>query len=677
MAGINIVKKSVALFLIAILLSGLLSVAVLFLSACKNDSPVESNVILRDGRVTVKWGAVKDAKEYRVYYAPSRFSEYNLESTQKKTEFKGEDIYGYYRVDAVDKQGTVIASETYSYETQLFGNNVGVYSPLDDTSAVQGELDEFCKKTDEFYDGRFAAIFKAGDYNQLDLQLRYYTTYSGLGKLPTDTVLGKLNVYATQPGGNATRDFWRGIENLTINDNVQWAVSQATSFRRMKVNGSMTLVDRGETPWASGGYISDTVVTDTIDSGGQQQWFTRNSEWNNWRGSDINMVFSGCNGNFDGNDYSWPTRRVTMLDTTEVIREKPYLVFDNGYYVCKPALQRDSKGVSWQGNDMQAEYIPLEKFYVARADKDNADTLNKALSSGKHLLLTPGIYVLDDPLEVKSENTVVLGLGLATLKLSEYNGDTAIRIADEDGITVSGILIDAGEYSESLMEVGEKDKNHANNPSVLHDIYFRIGGAVSSETAVDSALIINSNNVISDNLWIWRADHGIDCPVGWELNKASNGIMVNGDHVTAYALMVEHFQEYQTVWNGENGTTVFYQSETPYDPPKQSDWMSKWNGVEYFGYASYKVSDKVQNHRLYGAGVYYVASSQLENVFDLDHGIELPSNSGIHAEHMAIANFNTYGGGIRHIVNQYGESLFVSNGSKRQFTSFIAGVAKY
>lgn len=331
--------------------------------------------------------------------------------------------------------------------------------------------------------------------------------------------------------------------------------------------------------------------------------------------------------------------------------------------------------MSWE-DDVEVEYIPLEKFYVARADIDNADTINIALAAGKHLLLTPGIYLLDEPLEVKSADSVVLGIGLATLKLSEYNGDTAIRIADEDGITVSGILIDAGEYSESLMEVGEKGKDHSQNPSVLHDIYFRIGGAVSTETAVDSALIINSNNVISDNLWIWRADHGIDCPVGWELNKAANGITVNGDNVTAYALMVEHFQEYQTVWNGENGTTVFYQSETPYDAPKQSVWISKWKGVEYYGYASYKVSDEVQTHRLYGAGVYYVASSQLENVFDLDHGIELPSNSGIYAEHMAIANFNTYGGGIHHIVNQYGEGLFTSNGMKRQFTSFIAGVGQ-
>ena len=101
---------------------------------------------------------------------------------------------------------------------------------------------------------------------------------------------------------------------------------------------------------------------------------------------------------------------------------------------------------------------------------------------------------------------------------------------------------------------------------------------------------------------------------------------------------------------------AFYQSETPYDPPEQSDWMSEWNGVEYQGWASYKVSDHVQNHEAHGLGVYYVASNRLRNVFTLDHGIELPSNPGIKVEHMAIANFLSFGdkktdGGIRQIVN--------------------------
>ena len=53
---------------------------------------------------------------------------------------------------------------------------------------------------------------------------------------------------------------------------------------------------------------------------------------------------------------------------------------------------------------------------------------------------------------------------------------------------------------------------------------------------------------------------------------SNNGLIVNGDDVTAYGLFVEHFQQYQTLWNGEGGAVYFYQSELPYDPPNQAAW---------------------------------------------------------------------------------------------------------
>ena len=59
-----------------------------------------------------------------------------------------------------------------------------------------------------------------------------------------------------------------------------------------------------------------------------------------------------------------------------------------------------------------------------------------------HLLLTPGIYRLDRPLEIDRANTVVLGLGLATL-LPE-GGAKAIVVADVPGVVLAGLLIDAG-----------------------------------------------------------------------------------------------------------------------------------------------------------------------------------------------------------------------------------------
>ena len=102
------------------------------------------------------------------------------------------------------------------------------------------------------------------------------------------------------------------------------------------------------------------------------------------------------------------------------------------------------------------------------------------------------------------------------------------------------------------------------------DIFFRVGGAGVGRAQVD--LRINANDTIIDHTWIWRADHGSG--VGWNLNTSVNGLVVNGNRVTAYGLFVEHHQQYQVLWNGNAGRTYFYQSEIPYDPPDQASYSS-------------------------------------------------------------------------------------------------------
>lgn len=695
-------KKITALVLTGAVACGL----VVPFSACKdktNNLPEwDNNVTLTERGAEVSWEKVKGAEKYNVYYSASRFGTYTLENTQKGTKYTNPDKYGYYRVEAVDGENNVISSNLYSYDIDTFGANTRIYSPEDDQSAVQQDVDGFKDSTGQFSDLRYAGLFKAGEYNDLNLQMRYYMTFSGLGYYPTETELGGFFTKGELSGGNATCNFWCGIDNITVNSDVQWAVSQATSFRRMRVNGNLTLHDTGKTPWCSGGFISDTVVTGNIDGSCQQQWFTRNSDWQSWSGSDINMVFAGCSGKLKSTNWA-VGNRVTYLDTTNVMREKPYLVFDNGYYVCRPALRKDYKGISWGKNaDGQNgdEYIPLQKFYVARADRDTADTINSALNTGKNILFTPGIYNIDSPIYVKNYDTVIMGLGLATLRLTENNRDTIMQVEDVDDVQISGILFDAGPYSKNLLRLGSAKTGvrHENNPTVLNDVYYRIGGAGSAPTSVDVTLEINTADVVGDNFWVWRADHGNKGTVGWNVNKTKNGVVVNGDYVTVYGLMVEHFHEYQTIWNGEYGFTAFYQSETPYDvdmeyieepaPTEenpsavkikyttQEKWMSEWNGVTYQGYASYKVSDTVRNHTAYGLGVYYVASGT--RTFILDHGIEAPFNEGISMVHMAIANFSASGAreglcGINHIINDRGEKLYISNGTKNHINSFISG----
>ena len=123
-------------------------------------------------------------------------------------------------------------------------------------------------------------------------------------------------------------------------------------------------------------------------------------------------------------------------------------------------------------------------------------------------------------------------------------------------------------------------------------------------------------------------------------------MVVNGDRVRATGLFVEHFQTYNTVWNGEDGHVVLYQNELPYDPPTQADWM---NGSEE-GYPGYKVGDKVKTHRLYGAGVYVF--NQNNPSIHTENGFEVPNRPGVRLHHIMTVNLSA--GTIDHVVNGVG-----------------------
>jgi hypothetical protein len=361
------------------------------------------------------------------------------------------------------------------------------------------------------------------------------------------------------------------------------------------------------------------------------------------------MVFVGDEQPPSG---SWPNDPYTVVDKTPVIREKPYLVFEknSNYAVQVPSLKKDSMGTSWSNTTSSANTLPISQFYIAKAGTDTADLLNDALDQGYHLILTPGIYHLAKSLNVSYANTVVLGLGMATL--IPDNGTAAIVIDDVDGVSVSGIIFDAGPHQTSpLLVVGPTANNldHSANPTALFDLSCRVGGAVAGST--QNCFTINSNNVILDNIWIWRADHGNDNTVGWTTNPAENGLTVNGQNVIAYGLFVEHFQGFQTLWNGNGGQVYFYQSEIPYDVPDQGSWQ-QLNGEK--GYPSYKVSDQVTTHTAKGLGIY----CDFHNKVQLDNAIQTPETAGIQMNHM-VTNWldGVPGSSINHIINGTGGAV--------------------
>jgi hypothetical protein len=539
-------------------------------------------------------------------------------------------------------------------QTPDFGEHVIIMDPSMPAAEVQNKLDAIFKlqESNQFGPERYAVLFKPGVYHN-KVRLGFYTQLLGLGQFPDDVMLqGGIQVEASWHDGDATQNFWRSVENLSVtpdNGTMQWAVSQASPLRRIHVRGNMLLDDNGG--WSSGGFIADSLVDQQINSGTQQQWLTRNASIGSWTNENWNMVFVGVKNAPESKN--WPTPPYTVVEQTPLVSEKPFLTIDGSgqYSVFVPALRKNTQGVSWQETHVPGAKLPLDKFYIAKAATDSAATLNAALNAGKHLLLTPGIYKLDAPVQVKNPDTVVLGLGIATLLPTA--GNVALTVADVDGVKISGVLFDAGEKnSEVLLQVGDKKSatSHAQNPIALHDVFFRVGGAAVGNAT--HSVIINSNHVIGDNLWVWRGDHGNG--IGWATNKTKHGIIVNGDHVTMYGLFVEHFHDYQTLWNGEYGEVYFYQSEAPYDVPDQQSWM---NGNTN-GYASYKVADHVQHHKAIGMGVYCFFDTNTS--VKLHSAIEAPSGPDIHFDHITSVSLGGTGE-ITHILNELGERAYDKN----------------
>ena len=529
-----------------------------------------------------------------------------------------------------------------------FGPNVLVFDPSMPSSAIQQQIDKVyaIQQHSEFGEERYALLFLPGEY-RVDVPVGFYTQVLGLGATPDAVhITGNVHSDASLPRNNATCTFWRAAEGFSVTPaggTMQWAVSQAVPFRRMHVRGNIVLHQNGG--WASGGWMSDTLVDGNVGAGPQQQWISRNSEWGSWTGANWNMVFVGVPHPPDG---EWPQPPYTKVDRTPVVREKPFIEVDakGNWNVRTPELSKDSAGLTWHGGSTPGRLIPLSHFYIARAGVDTAATINAQLAKGKDLLLTPGIYGLAEPIRLKRADTVVIGLGFATLR--PVHGTAAMTTADVDGIEIAGLLFDAGpEKSPNLLVVGldGSKADHAKNPTVLHDVFFRVGGAGAGQT--EGNLEINSNDTIVDHTWIWRADHGEE--VGWTKNLSTNGLVVNGNNVTIYGLFVEHHQQFQVLWKGEHGRTFFYQSEIPYDPPDQARYTSA-PGVK--GWASYKVADNVKDHEAWGLGVYSVFRHP---DVDLTRAIEVPRTSGVRFHHMIAVALDDKGA-IESVIDDAGGS---------------------
>jgi hypothetical protein len=587
---------------------------------------------------------------------------------------------------------SVAASVAASVTGGALGPNVYVFNPGMSQASIQSTLDAISAQqvSNQFGTQRYALLFDPGTYGSaadpLVFTVGYYTEVAGLGQNPDAVVInGSIDSYNQCSGTgtsdcNATDNFWRSVSNLTINvaggsgcysGTDFWAVSQASPMRRVAVNGNLSLMDycTGSPDYASGGFIADSDFTGgTVINGSQQQFIVRNSDLDGWTNAVWNQVFSGDTGapaqSFAANsgDSGGPNS-YTTLTTSPRTQEEPYLYLDAAgqYEVFVPSSQTSSAGATWVGGNTAGTSLPLRDFFVVQPS-DTVRQINAALRVGKDLLFTPGVYNLSRTIDVTRADTKVIGLGFPTLVPTR--GNITLRTSNAAGISLSGLIFDAGPVnSRVLLEVGTKGSraSRASDPVSIDDVFFRVGGAEAGEAS--TGFVDNSNGSIIDNVWAWRADHGAGAG-SWTSDQSATGVVVNGDAVTAYGLAVEHFQKDETVWNGQHGTVIFFQNENPYEVPDQAAWMAT---PTQDGYPAFYLPRTVKSFQGYGMGSYsyFNQGVGIENAM----AFQAPDTPGVQF-HDLLTVFLNGSGGIQSVINGTGAAVSPSFGGPSDVVSY-------
>jgi len=290
--------------------------------------------------------------------------------------------------------------------------------------------------------------------------------------------------------------------------------------------------------------------------------------------------------------------------------------------------------------------VDFANVYVA-TQADTAATINGKLSAGLHVVLSAGNYNLEASINVTKANTAVVGIGFPTLIAT--SGQPAIVVGNVDGVRVSGILLQAGQRAtSSLLQWGTGTyAGSAANPGFLYDVFARVGGTNDpAQYQVQASVMvqINSGNVVIDDAWLWRADHGVNGNVVNSQNPNDHGLVVQGDNVVTYGLASEHQLQDLVTWSGANGRTYFYQSELPYDVTEANYGTP--------GYVGFRVTGA--NHQGWGLGVY---SFFRDNAVTTANGIISPSTAKYQN---SFTCFLSGLGQISHVLNNQGNAVTTS-----------------
>lgn len=522
-----------------------------------------------------------------------------------------------------------------------FGPNVIIVPAGAASSELQEKLNQLYETQIGWDDyGQFGnhrtAVFLMPGNHEVDIQLPYYFQVLGLGATPTETVVSpgakKIGLEVGRQPGNLpnTNTFWRSIENVEVPQHLNFFVSQAAPLRKVKVHGDLKLSDDGD-DYTSGGALTNSEILGEILTGTQQQWYTRGTKMNPYPhpaglGS---YAAVGCVGpdetsfspsyDFKSKHLPWQSvhKGVTYTEPPSVFAEKPFIMIEQGEYKLRiPEVKRNHPGYDWQSGST----VGFDQVFVTNANS-TAKEMNAAIKQGLHLVLTPAVYYLEEPLVIDQPDICILGLGFATLvpkNLDIFIGRGVIEVGSVDGVRLAGVFVQAGplaspDYSKAvkaLVRWGDPNrpyKGNRKNPGFMYDFIARAGGPDVEPVGVDTMLEVNNGWVITDNTWLWTADHCVKSSGALCIPQryVRHCLVVNADNVHMYGLMAEHSNDDIVVWNGEHGKTYFYQSEFKYTMGVHSE-PHTWDHVPHA--VSYRLN--AENHIAMALGIYCVVLAE-------------------------------------------------------------------
>jgi hypothetical protein len=473
-----------------------------------------------------------------------------------------------------------------------------------------------------FHPGRY-------DFEGMDLRVPFMTSLLGLGLSPEDVVLTNCTVTVPCdgstidcPGGGSTQIFWRDVQNLTIDGDLDWYTSQACPVRRLICTNNLKLDPYNAASysmWSSGGFLGNVRVDGTLSSETQQQFCFKNITTNKYsRAGGMNMVFVNSDLPSPTTEFCTKSGESQIMEFDKVTHGKPF-VLENGT-VCVPGSNK-KKGAQFLSDIIIKDVVFIDPSMDFGMIQDKVNTTQA-------IVFTSGFYRWNRTLIVSNPKTILLCIGWPVFNAGTHK-NAMFKVEGAD-VHLAGIMVDAGPGDpDSLVEI-------TGPRAVIHDLFCRTTLEIDKRVACKNMLRVSGNDAYMENVWLWRGDHGPGIEWGqdksWNNMDNPHAVTVTGNNVVAIGLFAEHQSDAMVVWEGEAGEVYFYQSEFP-----------------YAGYStqapSYVVSENVQKHYVSGAGIYFVVPCDL--VFDF--AMQVPSHEGIKLK--SIVGRNWYGlRGVKHTL---------------------------